>query len=142
MESQALLLAECLLVWTETGASLAGGQDPVSDCPVCLYLPLTSLYLSVSARVPYSFSAFSGTHWHFLVSTSLASTEKVTPWVGKGWWLQQWLEPTSSQGSQEQTYHHSVSSSLDVTQKAEQRLNHSSQIRKAHSCQGDFPLLL
>ena len=34
MDSKALLLPECLLDWTETGPSMAGGQDPVSDCPL------------------------------------------------------------------------------------------------------------
>lgn len=55
---------------------------------------------------------------------------------------QQWLEPTLSQGSQEQTHHHIASSSCDLTQKAEEWLDPSSQVRKAHSCQGDFHLLL
>lgn len=55
---------------------------------------------------------------------------------------QQWPEPTSSQGSQEQTHHHIAPSSCDLTQKAEEGLDPSAQVRKAHSCQGDLHLLL
>lgn len=88
------------------GPAWPGSQPKLSPC-----VPLLPFFhLPVSSQVPCGFNAFSGIHRHFLDSNSLGSKDQVTPWwermVHQFILLQQWLEPTSSQGSQEQTHHH------------------------------------
>ena len=88
MESQAPLLAECLLAWTETGASMAERQDPISDCPLCASTShLPSFTCQSQPKNTMALVLFVGHHGIFFVSTSLGSKDQVILWVAKGWYI-------------------------------------------------------
>lgn len=78
MGSQTLLLAECLFAWTETGSSMAGGgQDPISDCPLCESTSHSPSFTSQSQPGYPVAPVLSLGHTGICLFPPL--------WVGKGW---------------------------------------------------------
>lgn len=147
MGSQTLLLAECLFAWTETGSSMAGGQDPISDCPLCASTSHSPSFTSQSQPGYPVAPVFSLGHTGICLFPPLWGLQTLILWVGKGWYINSFY--VSSGGNQlhrkvpkSKPHHHKASSSLDRTQKAEEWLTHVSHVRKALTCQGDFPFLL